>query len=326
MGACKSVIFDCGSKTDPVIPPNHSSSLTTGETNQEQSLLDSTMKLSPYMSPNTKPLKSLCRRFLSKSKKSSLKLKKYIWVLNKPYFASSSLAWVENLELSSAESYSGETKNTIPHGIGTIYSTNKRIIYTGQFLNGQKHGWGKYLTESQDLYEGHFENDQMQGYGEILHHSGQKYMGEWVNSKQHGKGKEEWNTGSTFEGCYSNGKKHGVGTLVFKDGGRYVGEFIENEISGAGIFFYKDGKKYSGEWKGNKINGKGVMTWPDGKKYEGEFIDDKKHGFGTFVWNHNKKYVGGWVNGKQHGEGTTYKDGEVSRGEWDCGKFIRSLQ
>ena len=65
--------------------------------------------------------------------------------------------------------------------------------YSGQWENGQRHGWGRL-----DYAEG-----------------GQYFEGEWFCGMKHGKGKQVWAQGSSFEGIWQDGIIHGDGTMTW---------------------------------------------------------------------------------------------------------------
>jgi len=119
-------------------------------------------------------------------------------------------------------------------------------VFTGEWMNGMRDGWGKQvwvdgshyegewrldrangfgkLTHAdKDTYEGQWLNDKAHGKGVYNHANGAFYDGEWVEDKQQGFGKEQWPDGASYEGTYMDGKKHGSGKLNFADGSSYEG-------------------------------------------------------------------------------------------------------
>lgn len=84
--------------------------------------------------------------------------------------ASASKEWVQ---LAGHAKYSGELKNGVPHGRGTIkWGDGKQ--YSGDFSNGKRTGTGKYTNEyvsdGQKIhveYNGAWKNDKMEGKGTI---------------------------------------------------------------------------------------------------------------------------------------------------------------
>merc|ERR1712050_527948 len=74
------------------------------------------------------------------------------------------------------------------HGHGTCIQTGGEK-YVGQFVNGERHGYGVYSCEgSMKNYAGNFENDVRSGHGTYTYEDGSKYVGNWENDKFHGYG------------------------------------------------------------------------------------------------------------------------------------------
>ena len=59
--------------------------------------------------------------------------------------------------------YKGEWANDVPHGMGTVGCTGE--VYTGQFVNKQKEGKGKFIWANGDMYEGKWKGDVRHGEG-----------------------------------------------------------------------------------------------------------------------------------------------------------------
>eukprot|EP00291_Cryptomonas_curvata_P018099 CAMPEP_0172165510 /NCGR_PEP_ID=MMETSP1050-20130122/8453_1 /TAXON_ID=233186 /ORGANISM="Cryptomonas curvata, Strain CCAP979/52" /LENGTH=112 /DNA_ID=CAMNT_0012835991 /DNA_START=89 /DNA_END=427 /DNA_ORIENTATION=- len=61
--------------------------------------------------------------------------------------------------------------------------------YTGERLNGLKHGKGEEVCPDKSKYTGEFENGFASGQGQMVYADGSKYVGEWKKGHYHGKGK-----------------------------------------------------------------------------------------------------------------------------------------
>ena len=62
------------------------------------------------------------------------------------------------------------------------YVENLRIqnaVYTGELLNGKRHGKGVQIWDDGAKYEGEWENDKSNGYGTFYHTDGDIYQGYW---------------------------------------------------------------------------------------------------------------------------------------------------
>lgn len=229
------------------------------------------------------------------------------------------------LTLENGAVYTGEWKNGMKDGFG-IHHWPDGSIYEGDWRNDKACGKGKLIHADGDIYEGEWSDDKANGQGVYTHSNGAKFTGAWKDDKQHGTGIEIWPDGAKYEGEYLEGKKCGKGKLSFADGSKYEGEFFNNDIHGYGIYIWPDEKKYEGTWIKNKMHGKGKLMWPDGRKYEGDYEDDKKHGVGVFEWSDGRKYIGEWQRGKQHGKGEYIMgNGDKRVGEWADGKRVKWL-
>ena len=56
-------------------------------------------------------------------------------------------------------------------------------IFTGEWLNGKRHGIGILLFPNGDFYEGSFKNDRMDGFGKYTVKNKNKiFRGRWENN------------------------------------------------------------------------------------------------------------------------------------------------
>lgn len=158
---------------------------------------------------------------------------------------------------------------------------NNGDVYEGEYVDGKKHGHGKYTSAKGWVYEGDFADDTMTGYAKIVFANGGYYEGGFLNGKRNGTGKEKLTDGTIYEGEYQNDKKQGMGKYTFTSGAEYVGITIDGKKEGHGKYTLADGTYFDGEWKDNKRQGHFVYTEKLGEflqQYEGEFVDDKPDG------------------------------------------------
>lgn len=144
-------------------------------------------------------------------------------------------------------------------------------VYEGNFLNGERSGFGKCVKPSGNTYEGEWKNDRRHGKGVEWYSDGSTYKGNFVDGRKHGLGIYRNPEGGSYEGKWKAGKPHGHGTETFSDGTTYVGEFVEGKMHGKGNFAKADGYRYQGEFKYGLRHGKGVEYYPDGSFFEGIF-------------------------------------------------------
>lgn len=178
------------------------------------------------------------------------------------------------------------TKSTSTPRIETI-KYDDGSVYTGEVLNGKRHGKGKLVWPSGDVYEGDWKDDKRNGKGTLI----------W--------GKDSQWVGDIYEGDYVNGLRHGTGSYYYSSGSVYEGEWKNGEQSGKGTFTWPDGSRYEGDYLGGKYHGTGKFTWGKDTKWAGDVYD------------------GDWVNGKRTGYGTyTYANGKVESGRFENNKYL----
>ncbi|XP_078521278.1 radial spoke head 10 homolog B isoform X2 [Lissotriton helveticus] len=129
--------------------------------------------------------------------------------------------WVKNFKsgwgvrcYKSGNIYEGQWKNNIRHGEGKMRWLTTNEEYTGTWVRGIQTGFGthtwflKRVPGTQyplrNEYIGKFVNGARHGHGRFLYASGAIYDGEWVCNKKHGLGKFTFKNGRTYEGEFQN--------------------------------------------------------------------------------------------------------------------------
>jgi hypothetical protein len=84
---------------------------------------------------------------------------------------------------------------------------------SGDCITGE--GTKKYTNGNK--YQGNFKDGKRNGYGKFIWATGSKYKGQWVNNKRQGKGEEILADGTSYVGDFNNDQKHGNGTLYDKN-------------------------------------------------------------------------------------------------------------
>ena len=156
-------------------------------------------------------------------------------------------------------------------------------VYSGDYFDGVRQGYGVYEWNNGDKYEGNYRNNKKEGRGKYFWASnGDCYEGEYMDNLKHGHGIFISHVaGTVYSGQFLRGKKHGKGVLKFKDGTIFEGDFIEGRRK-KGTLRLSCGDIYDGEFVNEKFQGKGVYSYADGRHYSGDFKNNKKHGFGVF--------------------------------------------
>ena len=130
--------------------------------------------------------------------------------------------------------------------------------YKGQYLRGQKDGFGELTTTKGEGYVGEFRGDLKHGKGRLVFENGDLYEGEFKEGLAQGKGKFFNNQiGSVYEGDFKANNQNGKGKEIFKDGACYEGDFVNNAKTGQGMFVFADGSRFTGKFKNDQIEGRG---------------------------------------------------------------------
>ena len=231
--------------------------------------------------------------------------------------------------------YKGEYLNGQKHGKGKYYK-NGKLIYEGEYVNGKRHGKGKEYNYSNNKleFEGEYLNGKRwNGKANDYYSDGKlEFEGEYVNGEKNGKAKEYyWDGKLKYDGEFVNGKKHGRVKEYYADGKlKYEGEFVNGEKHGKVKEYYSNGKlEYEGEYLNGSKHGKVKEYYSNGQlKYEGEYLKCVKHGNVREYYSDGKlKYEGEYFNGKKHGKvkelcfnGKLVFEGDYLKGEIWNGK------
>ncbi|XP_071403051.1 ankyrin repeat and MYND domain-containing protein 1 [Centroberyx affinis] len=95
--------------------------------------------------------------------------------------------------------------------------------YEGEFMDGLKHGRGKYTWENGEHYEGSFYKDYRHGEGVYCWPTGHKFIGKLYLNRKEGYGLQLSPDGTAFQGLYHVDQRFGPGVVSYPDGGQDVG-------------------------------------------------------------------------------------------------------
>jgi len=110
------------------------------------------------------------------------------------FLAPISQVWAQK---SCPESTDVEWTNCVGH-----YKDESSGIYTGEWLNNEKHGHGTYQFPTGETYIGMWEKGEYQGKGKYIFSNGNIYTGDFKSNNFHGKGKMVYMDGSVEEGVW----------------------------------------------------------------------------------------------------------------------------
>ncbi|KAM3620441.1 uncharacterized protein V6R79_023439 [Siganus canaliculatus] len=100
--------------------------------------------------------------------------------------------------------------------------------YEGGFVDGLKHGKGKYTWKNGESYKGHFYKDYKHGDGLYCWPTGHKFIGKFYLNRKEGYGRQLFPDGATFRGLYYADQRFGPGLASYPDGSQDVGLWLGN--------------------------------------------------------------------------------------------------
>ena len=192
------------------------------------------------------------------------------------------------------EEYIGEYKDYVPDGFGIYknYITNLKItgifknntisdigieesaeggyIYSGDFVNNKKEGYGTMIWKDGAKYQGEFKNNQLNGYGMIEYPENKYYQGEVKNGRMDGFGEFFWKNEKRYIGNYKNDKRNGFGILIFRANDNQSTTTSNKQRNNLMNYF-----AYIGFWKNGLMDGFGMKVdtteikyglWESGEK------------------------------------------------------------
>jgi hypothetical protein len=210
-------------------------------------------------------------------------------------------------------SYSGQVLNGQRHGCGVLkWKSGQR--YTGQFESDRRSGLGKLAdVEGKLIYEGSFDNDVFSGFGILTSEDGSVYKGDFAVGLKEGVGFQTWPNGEKYVGEWQQGRLNGFGTLFFAKNDlsnrtHYTGNFINGKGNGNGFLEWKDGAFYKGVFKNGLRHGHGMETFSDGDIFNGTYVnDERQNGAKYFGMSKNSlACFGPYENNTMSGKGAYY--------------------
>ena len=103
--------------------------------------------------------------------------------------------------------------------------------YSGQLLNGEKHGKGMLIWPDGTKYDGSWCRNARKGIGKFCS-SDFTYHGNWLHDRKQGYGIESYSDGSVYSGYFDDGIKHGQGKQIFPNQSVYQGTWADNDFNG----------------------------------------------------------------------------------------------
>jgi len=159
---------------------------------------------------------------------------------------------------------SWSTQSTMPVGPGIHEGLHGEETYedgssySGQLLDGRRHGHGTWISPS-ERYSGQWKGDHRDGQGRQTwqdDRTQRTYEGQFKSGNFDGHGRMEWHTTNglmVYEGQYLNDLKHGMGRYTWPDGRIYDGQWREGKRWGRAMFTNSLGVRREGEWAEDKV-------------------------------------------------------------------------
>ena len=241
--------------------------------------------------------------------------------------------------------FSGQFVYELNEGKGymSYYDYRGHLIYTENYLNGEKNGKIIQMSEFNDVaFEGEFLNNKLNGKVKKYYDNGQiKFEGEYLYGHKR-KGIKYFKNGKIkFEGEYLFDREwDGIrydkeGNILYKlSQGKgkieeytnlpslgkiltFKGEYINGKRNGKGKEYnYKYNYSsceydiiniFEGNYINGKRNGKGKEYENKTLLFEGEYLEGIKHGKGKEYYNNGKiKFEGNYLSGEKDGFGKEY--------------------
>mmetsp|Transcript_22989 Transcript_22989/g.20881 ORF Transcript_22989/g.20881 Transcript_22989/m.20881 type:complete len:230 (-) Transcript_22989:113-802(-) len=126
----------------------------------------------------------------------------------------------------------------------------EKARFEGNYVDGQKTGYGKMIYPNGDIYEGEWLENLMNGEGSYTYKkSGDIYSGTWIKGKKQDQGRYEFNKDrSMFVGTWEKGQFTN-GTWELKGAGVYEGQFKLGRPIGQGQYSLVNGLIQTGSYE-----------------------------------------------------------------------------
>src|SRR3990167_1203972 len=154
-------------------------------------------------------------------------------------------------------------------------------LYSGQLKDGLPSGKGTLvLFSSGQVFEGEFQRGKLQNRGRYLDYiRAEQFHGQFVDGKINGQGFHKAEGKWTYEGNFVDGKYQGFGTFLYEHQGKYSGEFKDGKFEGKGRLYTPDGEFIEGQFKDYLPDGPVVLKNAKGEEFtakvqDGQLLND----------------------------------------------------
>lgn len=158
--------------------------------------------------------------------------------------------------------------------LNTLFGFDTEFDGTTINITDAKEIVNQQLDENGNIYTGNLLNGQRHGEGTLFIKDGGKYEGDWKNNLYDGNGTLVLPNGDIYIGEFSLGFIHGNGKMFYPDGSYYKGDSVYGVREGFGLYYVNNDNKYTGYWKNGLRDGKG-KAYIDGKYKKGIFENNQ---------------------------------------------------
>ena len=203
--------------------------------------------------------------------------------------------------------YEGYMKDGLLQGSGKQYDMDGVLIYSGEFLDGKRHGQGEEYAEGELLYRGEFSYGVYFGKGEQYDKGIKLSSGTFVDGMLDGSDCFLYypNGQIAYRGAFAAGEQTGEGVAYTETGIQsYEGDFERGEWSGVGTAYDENGEPlYSGDFAKGLYEGSGLLYLDDGFRMQSSFEQGVQGGDAVITQKGITYYSGAAIEGKMNGQG-----------------------
>ncbi len=211
-----------------------------------------------------------------------------------------------------------------------VYKLEGGGVIEGFFSYGKLNGYAKHDFPNGDNYTGNYVNGNKSGFGIYKWKaSSTEYYGEWNNNMMNGYGYVVTNNKTTQAGIYTNGKLTTDLLQDYKNKKVTGNNCLGDCKNGYGSIQYSGGDVYSGFFINGYRSRIGGYLWHSTKNFHTGQYDSKGNRMGTGMFADNTYvYFGEMINGDLTGKGvkTTIATEQTIYGEFEKGTLIKDYK
>ena len=179
-----------------------------------------------------------------------------------------------------------------PHQKGKMKYRNGRVVYDGEWKNGQRHGRGRLeeycdqpaASSSTMTSQQQQQQQQQQQDRQLL-----IYEGEWKQNRRDGVGAQRYSNGVWLHSNWTKNRPVGQGHYVLCGGNNniQVAAIDGKSCNCHARHVWDDGSWYEGEWKEGWQQGNGIKGYANGVTLSSRWVKDCPVGEGVYTFANN---------------------------------------